>query len=356
MSRRKPKPKSHHRSDLADHNKIIVPRRKRGAQSARAKEAFEEQVKAFCAGIRDIRSTIDFDVSSRGWAYLLESHGVTKGEFNTVQERINDCRKSGDLPLDICSEDVRRSADNIEDLDDEDPQTQADILIEELRNAHLTYFPFSFWDDQDFYIEMMVEKVDLRNLFATVCEEYHIPIANGSGWSDINMRAAMMRRFKDWEKQGKQCVLLYCGDHDPGGLKISDFLRSNMEELEDAVEWSPDNLIIERFGLNYDFIVEQGLTWIENLETGSGGRLDDPKHKDHKAPYVQDYLRTYGVRKVEANALVVRPQEGRDLCRAAINQYVPETAPDDYNAALKPKRDELRRIIEAALSLREAPK
>ena len=33
----------------------------------------------------------------------------------------------------------------------------------------------------------------------------------------------------------------------------------------------------------------------------------------------------YGARKVEANALVVRPQEGRDLCRAAINWYVEET-------------------------------
>ena len=47
-----------------------------------------------------------------------------------------------------------------------------------------------------------------------------------------------------------------------------------------------------------------GDVWINNLETASGKRLDDPKHPDHKKPYVQDYIREFGVRKREANALV----------------------------------------------------
>ena len=88
----------------------------------------------------------------------------------------------------------------------------------------------------------------------------HIPFANAKGWGDLNVRADMMRRFQEWEDQGKGCVLLYCGDHDPGGLHISGFLRSNMADLADAVGWSPDHLEINRFGLNYDFIQEQGLT------------------------------------------------------------------------------------------------
>ena len=48
-----------------------------------------------------------------------------------------------------------------------------------------------------------------------------------------------MRRFADHERAGRQCVLLYCGDHDPGGLNISDFLRGNLADLECAVGWSP---------------------------------------------------------------------------------------------------------------------
>jgi hypothetical protein len=34
-------------------------------------------------------------------------------------------------------------------------------------------------------------------------------------------------------------ILLHCGDHDPGGLHISEFLHSNLEELAEAVDWDP---------------------------------------------------------------------------------------------------------------------
>jgi hypothetical protein len=137
-----------------------------------------------------------------------------------------------------------------------------------------------------------------------------------------------MTRFRDWERKGKQCVLLYIGDFDPGGLRISDARRSNLEEMARAVRWSPDKLIIERFGLDHDFIKEHKLTWIDGLETGSGKRLDDPEHPDHWKPYVQDYLRRYGARKVESNALLnARHREaGYELCRKAILKYVPADA------------------------------
>jgi hypothetical protein len=100
-----------------------------------------------------------------------------------------------------------------------------------------------------------------------------------------------------------------------------------------------DRLIIDRFGLNDDFIEAQGLTWIDNQETGSGGRLDDPRHPDHSKPYVQNYLRRFGVRKVEANALVIRPAAGRTLCRQAIERYLPPDAERRYQERLALARD-----------------
>ena len=72
-----------------------------------------------------------------------------------------------------------------------------------------------------------------------------------------------------------------------------------------------------------DFIEANGLTWIDNLETSRGKSLADPKHPDHFRPYVQSYLKRFGARKVEANALVARPEAGRELCRQAIRWYVP---------------------------------
>jgi hypothetical protein len=48
------------------------------------------------------------------------------------------------------------------------------------------------------------------------------------------------------------------------------------------------------------------------------------------------------VRKVEANALVVRPDAGRELCRQAILRYVPASAPEDCEERLVPVRAELQ--------------
>ena len=64
----------------------------------------------------------------------------------------------------------------------------------------------------------------------------------------------MMKRFAKWERCGKRCILLLCGDHDPGGLQISTNMRSNLGDLSRAVDWEPDRLEIERFGLKVDFI------------------------------------------------------------------------------------------------------
>jgi hypothetical protein len=178
-----------------------------------------------------------------------------------------------------------------------------------------------------------------------VCEPFRLPLINVSSWNDINARAAMMRRFAHWERRGKRVVLLHCGDHDPGGLQISDFLRSNMQDLSPAVGWSPETLHIERFGLNADFIRRHRLTWIDNLMTGSGGNLADRRHPDHFKPSVQNYLREFGARKVEANALVVRPGAGRKLCRDAILKYVPASAITEYEGRLACERQRAHREI-----------
>jgi len=136
-----------------------------------------------------------------------------------------------------------------------------------------------------------------------------------------------------------------CNDHDPGGLHISEPMLSNLDDLSAQVGWSPDDLIIERFGLNRDFIEANNLTWIDNLETSSGQRLDDRRHPDHFKPYVQSYLAAFGTRKCEANALVVAPEIGRRLCRDAILRYVDATAPQRYQRRLESAQRDLRRII-----------
>jgi hypothetical protein len=327
-------------------NGFVLPKRGSGRPTAEAKARYAEEVAAFCAAILELDSTLEFKVGSRGWAYVCEQHGlVTKADFDTVQKLINDCRKSGDLPLDICLADEGRAFDNVERIDDTSPEEEAANIVASVHEAHENYWPRSFWEDQDHYVQMVVEKSTLKSLFNPICAAFYVPLATASGWSDLHMRADMMRRFRDWEAAGKQCVLLYCGDHDPAGLHISACLRSNMAELGRAVDWYPNDLTIERFGLNFDFIEEHGLTWLDNLITSKGDCLGSPRHADHNKPYVQSYIRQFGIRKVEGEALVKVPQAGRQLCRDAILKHVDSDAVGQYEADLAEAREEVRQEV-----------
>jgi hypothetical protein len=328
--------------------KLDFPRRPRGRQTADAEAAYYAKLQTWCDGIRQLQSRLDFRVGTRGWCYLLEAYGLAKGDFDVAEQLISECRKGGLLPLTICAEDGSREFDGAEHIDAYAPEDQAAAYIRGLQNVWRSYTPLSFWDDQPYYLEVLVEKEDLKSLFAPVCHRYHIMYGNAKGWTDLNQRAAMMRRFHAATTRGQRPVLLYCGDHDPSGLAISDTLLLNFAQLAFAVErtyrikFDYNTLIIDRFGLNRDFIDAHGLTWIDGLKTGSGKDLADPSHKDHGKAYVQDYIRAHGLRKVEANALVVAPEAGRQLLRDTIHKYIAPDALDRYEERLKAPREALR--------------
>jgi hypothetical protein len=326
-------------------NKIHIPKRPRGRPTEAANGRYEADVEAFAKAIKEINSRIDFKMSSRGWCYTLEEYGLSKGDFDVAQKIINECRKNGLLPIDFVAEEEARNFNCLEEVDYSTPEEYAAGIVHRVAGQHLYYHGISFWSDKDCYVQMLVEKIDLKTLFEPICETYYIPIATSKGWSSILQRAEMVSRYQFHESEGRKPVLLYCGDHDPAGLNISEFLRKNFFDLWKATGWFPDNLIIDRFGLNYDFIEENNLTWIDNLITGSNQDLGSPKHKDHFAHYVQDYIRQYGKQKCEANAVVIRPDSGRQLCREAINKYVSAEEVDDFETALSELQHDVKALI-----------
>jgi hypothetical protein len=329
---------------------IRLPEGKRGRKSAAEQAKYDAKAAAFAEHMLEIQSRLDFKLGARGWCYMLENDRfISKGAFDRVERLIVDWRKDGVLPIDFCASDEAREAENIEQLSIADPKRFAEIYAKIVTECWQNYQPISFWDFQPSYIEMMVEKIDLRELFKKICAEYHVPIWNTRGWGDVNSRSQSIRRFKPHEAAGRQCVLLYCGDLDPAGELISDKIRGNFRQLEKAEHWSPDRLIIDRFGLNADFIEAHDLTWIDGLETGSGEDLASDKHPDHNKPYVQNYLKKYGPHKVEANALVAHHEAGRQLCRDAILKYIDPDGIKRFERALKRQQNEVRKVLPGVL-------
>ena len=326
---------------------LVLPRRGR----------FREfDLRKFAAKITEIGNQVGLKLSSRGWCYQLEGFGViTKAQFDQAERLINECRKKGLIPIDFVTEEEARAFSGIEIPELETPQQYLKQYLQAALRAEEHYTP-DWWDGEEYYIQMVVEKIDLKNFFEPVCKQYHVPVATSRGWASILQRAEYARRFKQAEERGLKCVLLYCGDHDPDGLRISEFLRSNLEELSE-ITWSdglsgydPSTLKIDRFGLNFDFIQANKLTWIDNLYTGAKQpcpichlpkRLDDPHHPNFRLQYVQEYLKMYRARKCEANALVVRPKESQDLCRQAIERYLGPHALGRFES----RRQRIRRTL-----------
>jgi hypothetical protein len=333
----------------------MLPRRKPGRQSKAAQEKYQNDLDDFIQLLIGIDAVVDFKMSARGWCYILEEYGLTKDDFDYAEGLINDLRRDGSLPNGFMANEPARSFSCIErDIDDTTPEEEADYILKQMFAGHEDYYPESFWDDQECYIQMLVEKVDLKTLFESICEEYNIPIATSKGWSSIGQRKELIFRYKEYEQQGKVPVLLYCGDFDPAGLNISKFLRSNIDSLSGATDWKSTNLMVSRFGLNYNFITENNLTWIDNLITGNKtgiNDLADPRHTDHNKRYVQEYLHRYCTkdkdgkwqgRKCEANAIVKVPKMGRQLCQDAISQYITPDSIDRHKEKIEPQQMEVK--------------
>ncbi len=297
---------------------------------------YQEQLQEFATELQLISDDVGFRMSSRGWAYTLEGMRlINKDEFDRVENLINSCRERGYLPIDFTAEEEGRKFSGVE--------TPTTRTVPEFLKSYVSYvgncensFTPEWWEGEKYYIQMLVEKIDLKSLFEPICQQYKVCIATSKGWSSMLQRAEYARRYTEAEDQGLECVLLYCGDHDPDGLRISQFLFDNLDQLKN-IEWEdgtegydPVNLIIDRFGLNYDLIERFNLTWIDNLITGSGKNLADPHHKNFKMEYVQNYLKQFGIRKCEANAIVKNPSLGQALCKVNIEKYLGEDAKDRF--------------------------
>ncbi len=307
-------------------------------------DLYIKQLQGFVNGIRALNERIDIEggISTRGWCYILEGLNVIdKTQFRKVVELINDLRKQNYLPMNICTEDENRSFDHVEELSGEKQPAKEYLrrMLTRMKSIETLKNDAYFWKHQAVYVQMMVEKIDVFNLFNPICKKYHIPLANAKGWSDLNSRYNLALRFKEAEENGKVPVLLYYGDFDPAGLLIANKIQDNIASIKEATDWEPKNLIVDRFGLDYSFIEENHLVWIDNLKTG--GNKDANENLD----YVRDYVRLYGRRKCEANAILRIKDVALRHCEKTIKKYLGNDPFKKYNEEIAEIHGEVKALM-----------
>jgi hypothetical protein len=272
------------------------------------------------------RQCLGFSPTLRGWCYVLEGLGVCdKGDFNTVQKRITQARKLGLLGMDITAEDETRIASGGSFVS---PPLN-ELIASGLDDVVGRYSTCVIEQFTGLHFELVVEKLDLVGLLAPVTNYYRIPVTCSRGWSDMHSRVALLKRCAQYDMPS---VVLMFGDHDPGGLNITDKFRKNLEDvlIASGLEAMP-SLYCIRVGLNVADIERLGLVWIENLETSGGNDLGSIKHKQHMSTSVQSYIAMFGKRKCEANALLRNPKAAQQILIDAIARYIEEDDVTTYH-------------------------
>jgi len=318
-----------------------LPRLGRGNWGAARRQQFELEMEPVIQWMGDYILKIGFAPVARSWLYAFESVGlIGKGDFDAYGNWMTKCRKwiksdgTGALiPWHFVGADESRRMTGWDQFDDE--CTAREYMNRRLRDCLASvgqYSPASYWKHQRFYPILWTEKRDLIKLF-----EKELPGAvkrfAGKGQTNIGSRVDVIEECMAAEQLGLLPVILYCGDHDPSGIKISDGIQENLRFAaqglgwEDELDWMAADGRIVRFGLNAEFIDNAGLLWIDGLETGRDeskgcNDLADPRHPQHGAEYVQSYLAEFGPKKCEANALIANPTAARALIRDELWQWL----------------------------------
>jgi hypothetical protein len=109
----------------------------------------------------------------------------------------------------------------------------------------LDQYGITHWDDQPEYVEVWVEKEALADVIARparALDVLHFACKGSPSTSAIHTAAQRLRRK---EQQGRNCTVIYLGDHDPTGIDIS-------RDIQDRLALFRSNAVVDRVALNMD--------------------------------------------------------------------------------------------------------
>ena len=168
---------------------------------------------------------------------LLENTGRS---YKRIGKLIRDARMAGHVSW-TAIEDRGRSL--VEWLKEEDERN----VFRDLERR----FALDYWSRQGVYVEVWIEKAALRNIIERPCSAYRVPHLGCIGYLSISeIWRAAHERFERAAAEGRRCVLIHLGDHDPSGL---DMTRDNKDRLDRLTDIA--SVEIRRIALNIDQVV-----------------------------------------------------------------------------------------------------
>lgn len=219
-------------------------------------------------------------------------------EYKQLGDAISDGRMAGLIDWDYMTDRMRTITETVT------WDSPAAII-----NAVANQFKLDKWEKQPYYVEVWIEKDALLGVIEPICRQLEVPFMACRGYmSSSAVWEAGYQRFKPKLEDGKECLLLYMGDHDPSGIDMTRDVADRMKVFaEGYVE-------VKRLALNYEQVEE------------FSPPPNPTKMTDSRAT---GYLATYGETCWELDAL--NPDYISDLVEEAVLAVRDE---DEWNAVM----------------------
>lgn len=207
-------------------------------------------------GILDDYRSQGFDLSLRQLYYQLVSKALienTERSYKNIGNLVSDARLAGMIDWDMIRD---RGREMIKNPHWEDPKDFLENVAPQYR--------FNLWRDQESYVEVMVEKQALEGVLEPVCRELDVPFTANKGYSSSSAMYEASKRFLEACEAGKECFVVYLGDHDPSGIDMSRdvedrldlFVKTSMNRTDEIGPNEPSAVAMVRVALNIDQVRE----------------------------------------------------------------------------------------------------
>ncbi len=123
----------------------------------------------------------------------------------------------------------------------------------EIINAVANQFRIDKWADQDYRVEVWVEKDALEGVVGRVAESLNVTSFSCRGYTSASAIWRAGQRLKEYAENGQTPVILHLGDHDPSGVDMSRDIRDRVMLFMDRER---DTLEFQRIALTREQITQ----------------------------------------------------------------------------------------------------
>lgn len=186
--------------------------------------------------ISDYRINHNMNLTLRQLYYQFVQLGLipnTQKQYKVLGSVINDARLAGLVDWNAI-EDRTRNLAGVNHQHSPEGAVKATIARYELDK----------WSDQDYRVEVWIEKDALLGVIENVCVELDVDYFSCRGYTSQSEMWRAGHRLKDYLKAGQKPIIIHLGDHDPSG---KDMTRDILDRMK---MFCGEEIEVDRIALN----------------------------------------------------------------------------------------------------------